>query len=88
VVLHRSELEKAVHVDKGSLRRDALAAAGVDQLEIQANAFASEFLMPQELLAQALAGKTVDLEDDEMIRNLARRFRVSEAALRFRLELT
>ena len=88
VVLHRPELEKAVHVDKGSLRRDATAAAGVDRLEIDANAFASELLMPQELLAQALAGKTVDLEDDEMIRNLAKRFRVSEAALRFRLELT
>jgi Zn-dependent peptidase ImmA (M78 family) len=87
VFLHRSELEKAVHVDKGSLRRDAMAAAGIDPLEIDANAFASELLMPQGLLAEALAGKTIDLENDEMVTSLARRFRVSEAALRFRLEL-
>jgi len=88
VMLHRQELEKAVHVDKGSLRRDALAAAGVDPLEIEANAFASELLMPQTLLAEALAGRTVDLEDDEMIASLAKRFRVSETALRYRLELS
>lgn len=86
-VLHRPELERAVHVDKGSLRRDALAAAGVDNLEIEANAFASELLMPQSLLAEVLAGGAVDLEDDQVISTLAKRFRVSEAAMRFRLEL-
>lgn len=85
VQLHRPELERAVHVDRGSLRRDALAAEGVDPLEIQANAFAAELLMPRFLLVELLAGRTIDLEDDEMIATLAKRFRVSEAALRFRL---
>jgi len=88
VMLHKRELEHAVHVDKGSLRRDALAAAGVDPLEIQANAFAAELLMPKALLSKILDGRTVDLEDDEMIASLAKRFRVSAAALRFRLEST
>ena len=44
--LHRHELEHAVHVDRGSLRRDALAAEGVDPIEIEANSFAAELLMP------------------------------------------
>lgn len=86
IKLHRAELERVVHVDKGSLRRDALAAAGVDRKEIEANAFAAELLMPQAFLAAALQGRTIDLEDDEMIKKLAKRFRVSEAALRFRFE--
>jgi Zn-dependent peptidase ImmA (M78 family) len=84
--LHHEQIRSHVHVDKGSLRRDAKAAAGVDPTEIEANAFASEILMPQRLLAIALAGKTVDLEDDELITALARRFKVSETAMRFRLQ--
>jgi Zn-dependent peptidase ImmA (M78 family) len=86
VRLHREILEHAVHVDRGSLRRDKLAAAGVDATEIEANAFASELLMPDFLMEQELGGGSVDLEDDEAIAALAKRFRVSEAALRFRLD--
>jgi len=86
VRLHRALLETSVHIDKGSLRRDAISATGEDELEIEANAFASELLMPRALLQDALSGRTVDLEDDEMIANLAKHFRVSETALRFRLQ--
>lgn len=84
--LHRAELEAAVHVDKGSLRRDTISSEGIDPVEVEANAFASEFLMPQHLLEAVLAGKIVDLEDDETIASLAKRFRVSEAAMRYRLQ--
>jgi Zn-dependent peptidase ImmA (M78 family) len=86
IQLHRAKLETEVHVDKGSLRRDGLSAAGVDDTEIEANAFASELLMPEPLLQAALNGRTIDLEDDELISGLAKRFKVSEAALRFRLQ--
>jgi Zn-dependent peptidase ImmA (M78 family) len=86
VQLHRAQLEVAVHVDRGSLRRDALAAAGTDPIEIEANAFAAELLMPTQLMETALAGKSVDLEDDEAVAALAKRFRVSESAMRFRLD--
>lgn len=86
VQLHSPELEHAVHVDRGSLRRDGLAASGTDPTEIEANTFAAELLMPRELLLPMLEGKSVDLEDDEAIAALARRFRVSEAAMRFRLD--
>ncbi len=85
VQLHRSELEGAVHVDRGSLRRDALAATGVDPIEIEANTFAAELLMPTELLISALEGRSVDLEDDKAVAALAKRFRVSDAAMRYRL---
>lgn len=86
IQLHRSIIEAAIHLDKGSLKRDALAAKGTDAYEIEANAFAAELLMPQNLLATALGERTIDLEDDEAIAALAKRFRVSEAAMRFRFE--
>jgi Zn-dependent peptidase ImmA (M78 family) len=57
----------------------------VDPTEIEANTFAAELLMPTDLLVAALGGRSVDLEDDEAIASLAKRFRVSEAAMRFRL---
>ncbi len=85
IQLHRRELERAVHVDRGSLRRDPLAAAGVDPIEIEANAFAAELLMPTELLVSALEGRSVDLEDDKAVAALAKRFKVSDAAMRYRL---
>jgi Zn-dependent peptidase ImmA (M78 family) len=85
VRLHRPALEQAVHVDRGSLRRDGLAAAGVDATEIEANTFAVELLMPESLLKAAFEGQSVDLEDDDAVAALAKRFKVSEAAMRFRL---
>jgi Zn-dependent peptidase ImmA (M78 family) len=85
VRLHRLLLQQAVHVDRGSLRRDGLAAAGVDATEIEANTFAAELLMPESLLKAALEGRSVDLEDDDAVATLAKRFKVSEAAMRFRL---
>ena len=87
VQLHRAELERAVHVDRGSLRRDGLAAAGVDATEIEANTFAAELLMPKSMVLAALNGGAVDLEDDEAIAALAKRFKVSTAAMRFRLDV-
>lgn len=84
--LHRTQLEAEVHVDNGSLRRDALAAEGVDSTEIEANAFASEILIPALLLRDALGSRTIDLEDDAMIAALAKKFKVSEVAMRFRFQ--
>ena len=83
--LHHEELEHAVHLDRGSLRRDWMSSQGVDEREVEANAFASELLIPTDLLRQALAGRTIDFEDEDEIGILARRFRVSAAAMRYRL---
>lgn len=86
-ILHAPVISQAVHVDKGIrvLFRNDVSALGTEPMEIEANAFASELLIPGYLLAAALEGGGVDLEDEAAIEALARRFRVSAAAMRFRL---
>ncbi len=83
VVLHRAILEDNVHVDR-VLLRDRDSSAGLYREEIEANAFASELLMPTEFLDAILGGRQVVLDDDEEISTLAKKFRVSESAMRFR----
>lgn len=86
-LLHAKDIQKAVHVDKGfrMLLRDDVSSQGVDQLEIEANAFASELLMPRKFIDLVLGPAGLDLEDDANIEALAKKFRVSTAAMRFRL---
>jgi Zn-dependent peptidase ImmA (M78 family) len=84
-VLHPGRLENVAHVDRATLRHES--SSGADDMEIEANAFASELLMPQAFLQTALAGRAIDLEDDTLIATLAKRFRVTETALRFRLHV-
>ena len=86
VELHRDQLEGTVHVDKGSLRRDMLSAAGTDSTEMEANAFAAELLMPRALLEAALDGRILDFENEELVEGLAKKFRVSVVALHHRLQ--
>ena len=73
-------------MDKGSLRRDRVSTTGTDMLEIEANAFAAELLMPEELLSAALDEK-FDLEDPPVLEKLANKFRVSLTALQHRLHI-
>ena len=84
--IHRDMLSTEVHIDKGILRRDTLSAQGTEPIEIEANAFASELLIPRGLLDAELAGRLVDLEDVALVKALAKRFKVSEAAMRYRLQ--
>lgn len=85
LTLHRNLIEGSVHVDKQILHRDIMTEAGTDWREIEANAFASELLMPESLLQAQPSAAGVAFEDDEVIASLAAKFRVSEAAIRFRL---
>lgn len=84
--LHPEHLREQVHVDKTFrvMMRDDLAAQGVDPLEVQANAFAAELLMPHELIKE-FVGAGLDLDDDARLDAMARKFRVSTSALRYRL---
>lgn len=86
-VLHVPEITEAVHVDRGFrvLHRDKVSAEGSDPLEVDANAFASELLMPGSLLADAVGDGGLDLDDDAAIDALARKFKVSASAMRNRL---
>lgn len=85
--LHADILQAEVHLDRGFrvLRRDQLASEGVDWREIEANAFAAEVLMPQFLLDALIDSGGLDLDDDDKVEALARRFRVSTSAIRYRL---
>ncbi|MDT3438732.1 ImmA/IrrE family metallo-endopeptidase [Pseudofrankia sp. BMG5.37] len=67
--------------------RDATSSTATDSEEIDANEFAAELLMPEDLLKKALdailAGR--HLSDSELVARLARRFEVSQQAMTFRL---
>lgn len=78
-IMHAPMLRTAVHVDKGILRRDNISSGGVDKVEISANAFAASVLMPEELM-RTVCPNSLDLENDELIAGLSRRFGVSAAA--------
>jgi Zn-dependent peptidase ImmA (M78 family) len=89
--LHRDLISGKVHVDKGfpvqftGLNRDATSALGTEKIEIEANAFAAELLMPTVFLRQALQGKPFDIDDTGPLEELAHKFRVSRQALEYRL---
>lgn len=75
------------HIDRNFriLLRDERSSQAIDPTEIEANAFAAELLMPKIMLERDLRGHMVDYEDDELIRNLANRYKVSLQAMIFRL---
>lgn len=84
-VLHEDELTGRVHVDHGPiLMRDDAASQGNRLMEIEANAFAAELLMPTELISSHLP-QGFDIEDRATISQLAEKFGVSEAAFYFRI---
>ena len=84
--LHRQLITSEVHVDKKFvLMRDPTSASGTELIEIQANQFAAELLMPRTLIEQALDKKEFDIDDDGPIEQLAKKFRVSKQALEYRI---
>ena len=87
LILHKAQITKEVHVDKEfpMLMRDSVSAAGISEMEIEANFFAAELLMPEALLAKALGNEPFDIDDEGAVSALARNFKVSPSAMRFRL---
>ena len=87
LVLHRAEITKEIHVDKGFLimMRNSVSSEGVDEMEIEANLFATELLMPAAFLAKSLSGESFDIDDDGVVIALAKEYKVSASAMRFRL---
>jgi len=85
--LHRQMITNNVHVDKEFpvLMRNANSATGTEEIEIQANQFASELLMPEAIIKNVLAEKPIDIDDDRPIEELAKKFRVSKQALEYRI---
>lgn len=91
LVMHKDLITAEVHVDKNfpvevpRLKRDGVAALGTDQVEIEANQFAAELLMPDELLADALDDQKFDIDDESPLEKVAKKFKVSKQALEFRI---
>lgn len=88
LILHKAQITKEVHVDKlfpMMLMRNSVSSAGVNEVEIEANLFAAELLMPASLLKKMLDDNPVDIEDEGAVNALAKTFKVSSAAMRFRI---
>jgi len=86
LILHGDRLQGVVHVDKTFpvLRRDQESASGIDLIEIEANAFAAELLMPTASLELEFA-TPLDIDDEDRLSRLAKQFKVSTSAMRYRL---
>ena len=65
--------------------RDARASDATDPREIEANVFPAELLMPRAMLLRDLGERQLDWESDEIVGELAGRYRVSRHAMTVRL---
>ena len=90
LVLHKPMITKEIHVDKNFpiLMRAPASTTKVNQTEIEANYFAAEILMPASFLTRSLKEEPFiinDIDDDIVASTLAKKYRVSVSAMRFRL---
>jgi len=91
LVLHRHLLSGKVHVDKEfriqltTLNRDANSALGTEPIEVQANQFAAELLMPTKWFIDSLQSKPFDIDNERPLEDLTKKFRVSRQALDYRI---
>jgi Zn-dependent peptidase ImmA (M78 family) len=86
LLLHQHHKEE-VHVDtlfRVHLRSSASSTAE-DVVEMEANAFAAELLMPKIWLSEEMLNLTFDLEDSETMKKLAEKYQVSTQAITFRM---
>jgi Zn-dependent peptidase ImmA (M78 family) len=82
LVLHKG---KEVHIDKSFRvnKRDEVSSQATDPEEIEANRFAAEILMPFDMVMADL--HFIDVEDEEEIKALARKYQVSVQAMTHRV---
>lgn len=86
--LHEGRGRTELHVDRTAtvFHRNVRSAAGQDEMEIEANLFAAELLMPHQWVKQdANTAGFWDLGDETRIKSLARRYGVSSHAMTIRL---
>jgi len=56
-----------------------------DPEEVEANIFAAEILMPKIMLQDEIKDRVVDIDDDQFLRDLAKKYGVSTVAMTYRL---
>lgn len=76
-----------VHIDRSFRinKRDSVSSQAVDPDEIEANRFAAELLIPYDLIMADLLKHNIDMENEEEIKQLARKYEVSVQAMTFRI---
>jgi Zn-dependent peptidase ImmA (M78 family) len=82
-LLHRRKQD--VFVDEFAVMYRSSSPGGIDPLEVEANVFAAELLMPEGDVRAALKADPLIAESDDAIRKLARRYKVSPSAMKYRL---
>ena len=87
-LLHARRSGKAqLFIDKQvTYRRDESSSAGMNVEEVEANKLGAALLMPRGLVQQEVRAQDLDLDDNEAIEILAKRFQVSTAAMSNRLQ--
>jgi Zn-dependent peptidase ImmA (M78 family) len=83
LILHGDEL----HIDERFpfAFRDEVSSLAVDPAEIEANQFAAELLMPEAWLIAEIRGQHLDIESEDVIEALAKKFGVSVQSMMHRL---
>jgi Zn-dependent peptidase ImmA (M78 family) len=86
-ILHVKKNRKSqLFIDRGvKFRRDEQSSTGDDHKEVEANQMGAALLMPQRLVRHEVKRYDLDLDDEDAIGLLARRFHVSIAAMTNRL---
>lgn len=85
-VLHvKNSLQSRLFIDKYVAFRDDESSAGSDWEEVEANAFAAALLMPARLVREEIRKRDLDLDDEDDLSYLAKRFHVSTSAMSYRL---
>jgi Zn-dependent peptidase ImmA (M78 family) len=74
-----------VHIDKAFKLRSPLSSRAEDVEEIEANTFAAWILMPDSMIQNDIREWGFDVQSDEGIQRLARRYEVSEQSMTFRI---
>jgi len=77
-----------IHVDKQTFFRDNRSSIAIDPIEIEANTFAAEILMPEEIISEEfehIIERKTDLDEDKIVNDLANTFEVSSVAMTYRL---
>jgi Zn-dependent peptidase ImmA (M78 family) len=68
-----------------SFRRDATSSTGAERDEVEANQLGAALLMPRSLVKKELRSNDLNLDDEESINFLAKRFQVGTVAMSNRL---
>ena len=79
--------QSGMHIDKKSFYRNSRSSEGLYEIEVEANKFAAELLMPTKFLIEEFKEYEDFLDSTEdMIVELAKKFEVSTTAMSFKVQ--